>query len=233
QAKIAAAASKAAIKKAEKELTAAQDSGDAEQIAACEAKLATAKEKAQQAADKLTALQNAASQLKAEAPAATSDAVADQEKALKQAKIAAAASKAAIKKAEKELTAAQDSDNADEIVACETKLRTIKEKAQQAADKLAALQNSTAINPKAEAAQTAPSSEAADNEAKEKALKQAKIIAAATKTALKKAEKVLAEAEASGDAQAISDQQAVVERCKNKFADAEQKLAQLTGTEVC
>ncbi|WP_086480332.1 electron transport complex subunit RsxC [Oceanospirillum sanctuarii] len=232
QAKIAAAASKAAIKKAEKELTAAQDSGDAGQIAACEAKLTTAKEKAQQAADNLTALQNAASQPKAEATAASSgdDAVADQEKALKQAKIAAAASKAAIKKAEKELTAAQDSGDAEQIAACEAKLSTVKEKAQQAADKLAALQNSSAEAPKAESQPAA-----ADNaaEAQEKALKQAKIIAAATKTALKKAEKALAEAEASGDAQAISDQQVVVERCKNKFADAEQKLAQLTGTEVC
>ena len=229
QAKIAAAASKAAIKKAEKALTAAQESGDAEQITACETKLTTAKEKAQQAADKLTALQNAAAQPKADTPS-DADAVADQEKALKQAKIAAAASKAAIKKAEKELTAAQESGDAEQITACEAKLNTVKEKAQQAADKLATLQNSAAETPKAESQPAA-----ADNaaEAQEKALKQAKIIAAATKTALKKAEKLLAEAEASGDAQAISDQQVVVERCKTKFADAEQKLAQLTGTEVC
>ncbi|OOV88120.1 electron transport complex subunit RsxC [Oceanospirillum linum] len=231
QAKIAAAASKAAIRKAEKALTAAQESGDAEQVAACETKLTTVKEKAQQAADKLAALQNATMQPKADA--ATTDAVADQEKALKQAKIAAAASKAAIRKAEKALTAAQESGDAEQVAACEAKLTTTKEKAQQAADKLATLQNTASTEPNTKAQPSTPTDSAADAQAK--ALKQAKIIAAATKTALKKAEKTLAETEASGDAQAISDQQAVVERCKTKYSDAAQKLEQLTqsaGSEV-
>ncbi len=235
QAKIAVAASKAAIKKAEKALVHAQRDNDPDEVAAKEAAIETAKANAVKAEEKLKALEESAKAAPAPSSQAASAAQtdsADQEKVLKQAKIAAAASKAAIKKAEKELAAAQESGDAAQITACETKLNTVKEKAQQAADKLAALQNTAAETPKGK-----PQPAAADNaaEAQEKALKQAKIIAAATKTALKKAEKVLAEAEASGDAQAISDQQAVVERCQTKYSDAAQKLEQLTqpaGSEV-
>ncbi|WP_417597789.1 electron transport complex subunit RsxC [Oceanospirillum sp.] len=231
QAKIAAAASKAAIKKAEKALIHAQGQGDTDEIATKEAAIETAKANAKKAAEKLTALQEATTSSTAQAPASAPNT--GQEKNLKQAKIAAAGSKAAIKKAEKELAAAQESGDAAQITTCETKLNTVKEKAQQAADKLSALQNTATEAPKAKSQPTASTDNAAD--AQEKALKQAKIIAAATKTALKKAEKVLAEAEALGDAQAISDQQAVVERCKTKYSDAAQKLEQLTqsaGNEV-
>ncbi|MAC48539.1 MAG: hypothetical protein CMI12_17100, partial [Oceanospirillum sp.] len=118
----------------------------------------------------------------------------------------------------------------------EQALTTAKGKAEAAANKLADLQqqaNAAKAKPVNEAAdQTAASDQPEeDTAAKEKALKQAKIILAATRTALKKAEKALAEAEQSGDADAISEQQQTLARCQKKFADAEQKMAELTGDE--
>ena len=244
QAKIAAAASKAAIKKAEKALATAQEAGDDADIKAKEEAVATAKANAEKAADKLKALQDTPPSATPSATAGNAAALAqqteqqkaEQEKALKQAKIAVAASKAAIKKAEKALTAAQESGDTSEIQNCEQALTTAKGKAEAAANKLADLQqqaNAAKAKPVNEAAdQTAASDQPEeDTAAKEKALKQAKIILAATRTALKKAEKALAEAEQSGDADAISEQQQTLARCQKKFADAEQKMAELTGDE--
>ena len=248
QAKIAAAASKAAVKRAEKNLigvkeAVSQGNAESSEIQVKEEAIVTAKANAEKAAEKLKALQDAPPTAPASgsaAPQVDNAAAEEQAKALKQAKIVAAASKAAIKRAEKALVVAQKDGDPDDIKAKEEAIVTAKENAEKAADKLKALQEApapeTAINT---AANTQPAStednKAADAEAekaaKEKAMKQAKIILAATRTALKKAEKALTELETGSDTDAISEQQKTVERCQKKFSDAEQKMAELTAAE--
>lgn len=248
QAKIAAAASKAAVKRAEKNLigvkeAVSQGNAESSEIQVKEEAIVTAKANADKAADKLKALQDAPPTAPASSPAAPqidNTAAEEQAKALKQAKIVAAASKAAIKRAEKALVVAQKDGDPDDIKAKEEAIVTAKENAEKAADKLKALQETpapeAAINT---ASNTTPAStednKAADAEAekaaKEKAMKQAKIILAATRTALKKAEKALTELETGSDTEAISEQQKTVERCQKKFSDAEQKMAELTAAE--
>ncbi|WP_028302818.1 electron transport complex subunit RsxC [Oceanospirillum maris] len=224
--KIQRAAASVALKKTEKALAEATD----ENRVQLEATFKAAQDKVSDIEQQLgiASAQPASNEQSVAAPSA------DQEKILKQAKIAAAASKAAMKKAEKALVHAQSIGDTDEIAAKEAAIVTAKANAEKAADKLAALQG---VTPKAPAAASHSASDATpetDLAAKqEKALKQAKIIVAATRTALKKAKKALAEAQDSKDPEAIKAQQAVVERCKTKFTGAEQTLAQLTSSDVC
>ncbi|MBB1487749.1 electron transport complex subunit RsxC [Oceanospirillum sediminis] len=244
QAKIAAAASKAAIKKAEKALATAQEAGDADEIKAKEETLTIAKANAEKAADKLKQLQAAP----ASAVQPTSDsaqqayetAKAEHEKSLKQAKIAAAASKAAIKKAEKALTAAQEAGDADEIKAKEDILNTAQSKAEAAAKKLEELKNNppaapapqTAANAQTPEGSQAASSTEDDVAAREKALKQAKIAAAASKAAVKKAEKALQAAQDSGDAATISECEQTLSQAQTKAQTAADKLEAVKASQA-
>ncbi|OPX55278.1 electron transport complex protein RnfC [Oceanospirillum multiglobuliferum] len=242
QAKIAAAASKAAVKKAEKALIHARENEGVEEISAKEQALVIAQNLAQKAAEKLEALNQAPVAASVAAPSQSASTVeanssdtgqAEYEKALKQAKIAAAASKAAVKKAEKALIHARENEGAEEISAKEQALVIAQSLAQKAAEKLEAL-NQTPVA----ASVAAPSQPASTVEANssaetgqaeyEKALKQAKIAAAASKAAVKKAEKALAQAQEKGDATEIDQCTDAVNSAKNKAEAAANKLKQLT-----
>lgn len=216
QAKIAAAASKAAVKKAEKALVHAREHEGAEEISAKEQALIVAQNLAQQAADKLEALSQATQPVvpASAAPTSTLDqGDAAQDKALKQAKIAAAASKAAVKKAEKALVHAREHEGPEEISAKEQALVVAQNLAQQAADKLAALAQTVEVAKPAVVAETAAPDQQAEQE---KALKQAKIAAAASKAAIKKAEKALSQAQEAGDP-------AEIEQCTQQLNSAHEK----------
>ncbi|WP_245163008.1 electron transport complex subunit RsxC [Cobetia amphilecti] len=251
--KTARAAANIALKKAEKALKTAQDSGEGD-ISALEASVAEAKTRLAKAEADLKAASEAS---ESAAPAATSTsstgaaAPADNLKALKTAR---AAANIAVKKAEKALKTAQDSGEGD-ISALETSVTEAKARLAKAEGDLKAATDATdSAQGAAQGADKGPVASAAAGSAQTtdtgaagssanaaapaaaapsadiKALKTAR---AAANIAVKKAEKALARASESGEGD-IEDLQTLLATAQENLRAAEVRLnsAQAGNTEA-
>ncbi|TKD62789.1 electron transport complex subunit RsxC [Cobetia marina] len=224
--KTARAAANIAVKKAEKALKTAQDSGEGD-IAALEASVTDARARLAKAeADLKAASETSESAAPAAASTSTTGAAAPAAD-LKALKTARAAANIAVKKAEKALKTAQDSGEGDiaALVASVTDSRARLAKAE--ADLKAA---SDASEPAAPAPASTSSTGAAAPAADLKALKTAR---AAANIAVKKAEKALARASESGEGD-IEDLQTLLATAQENLRAAEVRLtsAQADGTDA-
>ncbi|WP_176494414.1 electron transport complex subunit RsxC [Cobetia sp. 5-25-4-2] len=234
--KTARAAANIAVKKAEKALKTAQDSGEGD-IAALEASVTDARARLAKAEADLKAASET-SESAAPAPASTSTTGAAAPAAdLKALKTARAAANIAVKKAEKALKTAQDSGEGDiaalEASVTDAKARLAKAEADlkaatDAAETAAPAPASTSSTGAAAPAAAAPA--AAASAADLKALKTAR---AAANIAVKKAEKALARASESGEGD-IEDLQTLLATAQENLRAAEVRLtsAQAEGTDA-
>ncbi|AOM00905.1 electron transport complex subunit RsxC [Cobetia marina] len=226
--KTARAAANIALKKAEKALKAAQDSGEssASDLAALEANVTAAKAKLASAESALKAASEASESAAAapasaatgaSAPAAAAPAAAASAGDLKALKTARAAANIAVKKAEKALKTAQDSGEGD-IAALEASVTDARARLAKAeADLKAASETSESAAP---AAASTSTTGAAAPAADLKALKTAR---AAANIAVKKAEKALKTAQDSGEGD-IAALEASVTDARARLAKAEADL---------
>ncbi|MDA5565065.1 electron transport complex subunit RsxC [Cobetia sp. MMG027] len=226
--KTARAAANIALKKAEKALKAAQDSGEssASDLAALDANVTAAKTrlasaesalKAASEASESAAAAPASAATGASAPAAAAPAAAASAGDLKALKTARAAANIAVKKAEKALKTAQDSGEGD-IAALEASVTDARARLAKAeADLKAASETSESAAP---AAASTSTTGAAAPAADLKALKTAR---AAANIAVKKAEKALKTAQDSGEGD-IAALEASVTDARARLAKAEADL---------
>ncbi|MDI6005171.1 electron transport complex subunit RsxC [Cobetia marina] len=231
--KTARAAANIALKKAEKALKAAQDSGEssASDLAALDANVTAAKTKLASAESALKAASEASESAAAapasavtgaSAPAAAAPAAAASAGDLKAFKTARAAANIAVKKAEKALKTAQDSGEGD-IAALEASVTDARARLAKAeADLKAASETSESAAPAAASTSTtgAAAPAAAAPAADLKALKTAR---AAANIAVKKAEKALKTAQDSGEGD-IAALEASVTDARARLAKAEADL---------
>ncbi|MDH2374994.1 electron transport complex subunit RsxC [Cobetia sp. 3AK] len=226
--KTARAAANIALKKAEKALKAAQDSGEssASDLAALEANVTAAKAKLASAESALKAASEASESAAAapasaatgaSAPAAAAPAAAASAGDLKALKTARAAANIAVKKAEKALKTAQDSGEGD-IAALEASVTDARARLAKAeADLKAASETSESAAPApASTSTTGAAAPAAD-------LKALKTARAAANIAVKKAEKALKTAQDSGEGD-IAALEASVTDARARLAKAEADL---------
>ncbi|MFK4015748.1 electron transport complex subunit RsxC [Cobetia marina] len=226
--KTARAAANIALKKAEKALKAAQDSGEssASDLAALDANVTAAKTRLASAESALKAASEASESAAAapasavtgaSAPAAAAPAAAASAGDLKAFKTARAAANIAVKKAEKALKTAQDSGEGD-IAALEASVTDARARLAKAeADLKAASETSESAAP---AAASTSTTGAAAPAADLKALKTAR---AAANIAVKKAEKALKTAQDSGEGD-IAALEASVTDARARLAKAEADL---------
>ncbi|WP_233593306.1 electron transport complex subunit RsxC [Cobetia sp. cqz5-12] len=236
--KTARAAANIAVKKAEKALKTAQDSGEGD-IAALEAGVTEAKTKLAKAeADLKAASEASESAATAAASTSTTGAAAPAAAAptadLKALKTARAAANIAVKKAEKALKTAQDSGEGD-IVALEASVTDARARLAKAEADLKAASEPAAPAPASTsstgaAAPAAAAPAAAASAADLKALKTAR---AAANIAVKKAEKALARASESGEGD-IEDLQTLLATAQENLRAAEVRLtsAQADGADA-
>ncbi|MDO6786078.1 electron transport complex subunit RsxC [Cobetia marina] len=236
--KTARAAANIAVKKAEKALKTAQDSGEGD-IAALEASVTDARARLAKAeADLKAASETSESAAPAAASTSTKGAAAPAAAApaadLKALKTARAAANIAVKKAEKALKTAQDSGEGDiaalEASVTDSRARLAKAEAdlKAASEPAAPAPASTSSTGAAAPAAAAPA--AAASAADLKALKTAR---AAANIAVKKAEKALARASESGEGD-IEDLQTLLATAQENLRAAEVRLtsAQADGTDA-
>ncbi|WP_404982987.1 electron transport complex subunit RsxC [Cobetia marina] len=239
--KTARAAANIAVKKAEKALKTAQDSGEGD-IAALEASVTDARARLAKAeADLKAASETSESAAPAAASTSTTGAAAPAAAApaadLKALKTARAAANIAVKKAEKALKTAQDSGEGDiaalEASVTDARARLAKAEADlkaasDASEPAAPAPASTSSTGAAAPAAAAPA--AAASAADLKALKTAR---AAANIAVKKAEKALARASESGEGD-IEDLQTLLATAQENLRAAEVRLtsAQADGTDA-
>ncbi|MEL0616627.1 electron transport complex subunit RsxC [Cobetia marina] len=231
--KTARAAANIALKKAEKALKAAQDSGEssASDLAALDANVTAAKTRLASAESALKAASEASESAAAapasavtgaSAPAAAAPAAAASAGDLKAFKTTRAAANIAVKKAEKALKTAQDSGEGD-IAALEASVTDARARLAKAeADLKAASETSESAAPAAASTSTtgAAAPAAAAPAADLKALKTAR---AAANIAVKKAEKALKTAQDSGEGD-IAALEASVTDARARLAKAEADL---------
>ncbi|WP_254696536.1 electron transport complex subunit RsxC [Cobetia marina] len=228
--KTARAAANIALKKAEKALKAAQDSGEssASDLAALEANVTAAKAKLASAESALKAASEASESAAAapasaatdtSAPAAAAPTAAASAGDLKAFKTARAAANIAVKKAEKALKTAQDSGEGD-IAALEAGVTEAKAKLAKAEADLKAASESAATAAASTSTTGAAAPAAAAPAADLKALKTAR---AAANIAVKKAEKALKTAQDSGEGD-IATLEASVTDARARLAKAEADL---------
>jgi len=223
--KTARAAANIAVKKAEKALKTAQDSGEGD-IAALEAGVTEAKTKLAKAeADLKAASEASESAATAAASTSTTGAAAD----LKALKTARAAANIAVKKAEKALKTAQDSGEGD-IAALEASVTDARARLAKAEADLKAASEPAAPAPASTSSTGAAAPAAAAPAADLKALKTAR---AAANIAVKKAEKALARASESGEGD-IEDLQTLLATAQENLRAAEVRLtsAQADGADA-
>ncbi|WP_249330550.1 electron transport complex subunit RsxC [Cobetia sp. MC34] len=236
--KTARAAANIAVKKAEKALKTAQDSGEGD-IPALETSVAEAKARLAKAEGDLKAASEASESAAPAAASASATGAAAPAADLKALKTARAAANIAVKKAEKALKTAQDSGEGDipalEASVTEAKSRLAKAEGdlKAATDAAGAAQGadkgpvaSAAAGSTANAAAPAAAAPSADI----KALKTAR---AAANIAVKKAEKALARASESGEGD-IEDLQTLLATAQENLRAAEVRLnsAQAGSTEA-
>ncbi|MDN2657946.1 electron transport complex subunit RsxC [Cobetia sp. 14N.309.X.WAT.E.A4] len=231
--KTARAAANIAVKKAEKALKTAQDSGEGD-IAALEASVTDARARLAKAeADLKAASETSESAAPAAASTSTTGAAAPAAD-LKALKTARAAANIAVKKAEKALKTAQDSGEGD-IAALEASVTDARARLAKAEADLKAASEPAAPAPASTsstgaAAPAAAAPAAAASAADLKALKTAR---AAANIAVKKAEKALARASESGEGD-IEDLQTLLATAQENLRAAEVRLtsAQADGTDA-
>ncbi|MGS0467758.1 electron transport complex subunit RsxC [Cobetia marina] len=226
--KTARAAANIAVKKAEKALKTAQDSGEGD-IAALEASVTDARARLAKAeADLKAASETSESAAPAAASTSTTGAAAPAAD-LKALKTARAAANIAVKKAEKALKTAQDSGEGD-IAALEASVTDARARLAKAEADLKAASEPAAPAPASTASTGAAVPAAAAPAADLKALKTAR---AAANIAVKKAEKALARASESGEGD-IEDLQTLLATAQENLRAAEVRLtsAQADGTDA-
>ncbi|MEO1869110.1 MAG: electron transport complex subunit RsxC [Cobetia sp.] len=222
--KTARAAANIAVKKAEKALKTAQDSGEGD-IPALETSVAEAKTRLAKAEADLKAASEASESAAPAAASASATGAAAPAADLKALKTARAAANIAVKKAEKALKTAQDSGEGD-IPALETSVTDAKARLAKAEGDLKAATDAAGADKSPVASAAAGSSAnasapaAAAPSADIKALKTAR---AAANIAVKKAEKALARASESGEGD-IEDLQTLLATAQENLRAAEVRL---------